>query len=336
MKHLTNEETGNLRKRFWQKPLPMLVIGALFGIVLTYATVTSPHSDFVKSLRAEMEAAEDCTWNDEDTANDVKNVNCPMWFSDMDGYSIGRNDDGQWELGADRDVLVWFNLPTNINELDISIESSYPYEVKKGETGTIEVEAIQRHDGYKLRLYGSLEFVAQDDLTIGSLSEDVRRSSAEVIVANDSVPRYEWMADDKHAYFNYPLYTSCEKMSYGVNRVQNDVSGGGDMYRYKIIPVGAPEITWNLSDVEPQRKYSARKAPKKTKALPKSNPIDDWPPVYGSVDTQKTTGTTSKGESGLVVLPELESSQLDDSPHVPRKELPVSEGSRHEASGGMD
>lgn len=157
-------------------------------------------------------------------------IECPIYFTDFYGYRIDTNANGEWELGADQDVLVWFEIPNGIDQFNANITSVYPYEVFAGETGTIELEAYCPRDGIKY--VGSLEFTALDDLTLGAV-RNVNHGNACVEVENSY---------DEHC-IHYPLYTSCAG-KYNVYRAHGGFTSVGYDVDFDINPIGAPEMVY--------------------------------------------------------------------------------------------
>lgn len=157
-------------------------------------------------------------------------VECPIYFTDLYGCRIDTGADGEWELGANQDVLVWFEIPNGIDQLNANITSVYPYEVLAGETGTIELEAYCFGDGVKY--VGSLEFTALDDLTLGAV-RNINHGNARVEVENSY---------DEHC-IHYPLYTSCSG-KYNVYRAYGGLTSVGYDVKFDINPIGAPEMVY--------------------------------------------------------------------------------------------
>lgn len=169
-------------------------------------------------------------------------IECPIRLANIDGLDAERYTPDQWLLSEDQDVLVWLDLPNNVDEFHLNISSTYPYEVKAGETGTIQIKAV---DTYEHKTYtGTLEFRAEDDLTIGALTGhggNLRNESLEV--HNGNTLMLPWMQPGKHAYIHYGLYTSCEG-KYGVATIDGGENSVGYYASYTIEPLGAPEVTW--------------------------------------------------------------------------------------------
>ena len=170
----------------------------------------------------------------------LKIVTCPLSFTDINGLTIAKNVNDQWELTADQDVLVWFDLPSDIEQLDANIKSSYPYMVKAGEQGTITMEVFNSDNSTKY--VGTLDFIAADDLTIGAVQHGFNLRNREVGVGNDTARRFSWMEEGKHAYVHYPLYTSCSG-KYNVYQIQGDKSSVGYDVYYDIVATNAPQMS---------------------------------------------------------------------------------------------
>lgn len=157
-------------------------------------------------------------------------------LADIDGYDIPKNANGQWELHADQDLLVWLDLPSNINELDAHIESSYPYEVKSGETGTISFKVSCEN---KITYASQLNFIAADDLTLGAVCNGLNLRNQTIGINNDTCRMFQWMEPGKHAYVHYPLYTSCAD-KYDVYTIRGGQSSTGYNVSFNITADGAP------------------------------------------------------------------------------------------------
>lgn len=164
-------------------------------------------------------------------------VECSVRLADINGRSIDKNANGQWELEADQDVLVWLDLPSNIEDLYADVKSTYPYEVKVGETGTIKFEVFCFDNDTKYT--GTLDFVAADDLTIGSVCNGTNIRNQTIGINNDTCSEFAWMEPGKHAYIHYPLYTSCDGR-YNVYPINGGRSSVGYDVNYNITAKGAP------------------------------------------------------------------------------------------------
>lgn len=121
---------------------------------------------------------------------------------------IWLDDAGVAEVGADQDVVVWVNLPDGIDKLNARFESSYPAEIKAGETGTIEVSVVcyDNHTKY----VGSLTISAIDDLTLGTARRWTRNAYYDRFTVKH---KYFAVVEDEsrlHTHTTYSLYTSCD------------------------------------------------------------------------------------------------------------------------------
>lgn len=159
-----------------------------------------------------------------------------LWLADIDGYDIPKNANGQWELHADQDLLVWLDLPSNINELDAHIESNYPYTVKAGEEGIITFK-VACHN--KITYTSQLNFIAADDLTLGAVCNGLNLRNHTIGINNDTCRMFQWMEPGKHTYVHYPLYTSCAN-KYDVYTIRGGQSSVGYNVSFNITADGAP------------------------------------------------------------------------------------------------
>ena len=215
---------------------------------LSRIRLNTPKKSESESARAELDTVvtKDTAINAVDLSAKYKQamdiIECPIRLANIDGLDAERYTPDQWLLSEDQDVLVWLDLPNNVDEFHLNISSTYPYEVKAGETGTIQIKAV---DTYEHKTYtGTLEFRAEDDLIIGALTGhggNLRNESLEV--HNGDTPMFPWMQPGKHAYIHYGLYTSCEG-KYGVATIDGGENSVGYYASYTIEPLGAPEVTW--------------------------------------------------------------------------------------------
>ncbi len=184
-------------------------------------------------------------------------VTCDFRLTDTNGLSLDKNANGQWELSSDQDVLVWLDLPDDIEELDADISSSYPYEVKAGETGVIKIEAYCSSN--YTEYIGSLEFVATDDLTLGAVGHGANYHNSSIVINNDTNRNFSWMEEGKHAYVHYPLYTSCAG-EYNVYPIRGGQSSTGYEVSFDISATGAPEMLYVSSypDGDPEKEAQAQ------------------------------------------------------------------------------
>lgn len=187
----------------------------------------------------------------------IRTVDCYLGFTDIHGVTIEQNADNKWELTADQDVLVWLDLPTTIEQLNGNVSSSYPYDVKAGETGTIKVEVYCR-DNYT-KYVGTLDFVAADDLTLGAVCHGTNLRNMSIGINNGMSRRFSWMKEGKHAYIHYPLYTSCAG-EYNVYPIRNDQYGSGYDVDFDITAIGAPETLYvsDHPDGDPEKETKAQ------------------------------------------------------------------------------
>lgn len=121
---------------------------------------------------------------------------------------IWLDEAGVAEIGADQDVVVWVNLPDGIDNLNARFESSYPAEIKAGETGTIEVNIICYDN--QTKYVGSLDMIATDDLSLGTARRLTRNAYYDYFTVKH---KYFALVEDEsrlHTHITYALYTSCD------------------------------------------------------------------------------------------------------------------------------
>ncbi len=126
-------------------------------------------------------------------------IPCEVFLTDMSGEvllgKISGNTDrtSRWILEKNQDVLVRMDLPVEPNDFNIEITSTYPYQVKSGENGVIEIEVTDVNTG--VIYVGSLLFTAYDDLTMQAGVQHCANYNSGEVVAEDN-------------YIHYSLYTS--------------------------------------------------------------------------------------------------------------------------------
>lgn len=188
----------------------------------------------------------------------LKVVECSASFTDIYGIDISRNSNNQWELSANQDLLVWVDLPSNIDQLDADIVSSYPYEVKAGETAAVhfEVYCINNYTKYT----AEVNFVAVDDLTLGSVCHGTNLRNRSIGISNGTERNFSWMEPGKHAYVHYPLYTSCAG-EYNVYKIRGGRSSVGYDVDFEINAIGAPEMLFisDHPDGDPEKEFQAQR-----------------------------------------------------------------------------
>lgn len=142
--------------------------------------------------------------------------NVDIRLTNMYGETLSdKYTNGYWTLGSEEEVLVWMDLPNDIDQLDGRLESTFPYEVKAGETGQIDVKLTSDENG---TIYtGTLNFVAADDLTLESgVEHKAHSNSGDVTFWNDECYEMSCLTDildaGKKTYMHYSLYTSSKNV----------------------------------------------------------------------------------------------------------------------------
>lgn len=210
---------------------------------LAHATILAAN----RSTAAANSIAEEA--NVKDSSDDLGGVVAPVAYAEKNMtvrltnmYGVTLEDalvDGRWMLREDQDVLVWMDLPTDIEQLDGKVESTFPYEVKAGETGVIEIAVTSYED--ETIYNGTLEFVAEDDLTLeAGVRHNPHSNSGDIQFWNDNAYEMNCLSDilgkGKKSYMHYALFTSAENepivfcggySSVGYN-MQYDVRAIGD------------------------------------------------------------------------------------------------------------
>lgn len=144
--------------------------------------------------------------------NSITRKTMDVRLTNMFGVTLSEKYvDGRWTLGSEEEVLVWMDLPNDIDQLKGRLESTFPYRVKAGETGKIKIKLLSYENDTVYT--GTLKFVATEDLVLESgVSHKSHTNSGEVQFWNDVSCEMNCLEDilgsGKKTYMHYSLYTS--------------------------------------------------------------------------------------------------------------------------------
>lgn len=191
---LREQELGKtIKKSFCLKMLPVFGVG--FALIIVAAAL------WIRSAQTQ----KDDLYTELTTSARLTN----MYGVTLDEKYV----DGHWVLGSKEEVLVWMDLPTDIDHFKGNLEATFPYEVKAGKTGTINVK-LTNHENATIYM-AALEFVADDDLVLeAGISHKAHGNSGDVGFWNSSSYEMNCLKDilgpGKKSYMHFSIYTSSQ------------------------------------------------------------------------------------------------------------------------------